>query len=121
MSTEKLTRAEEEVMQYYWDFGPNTVSKIIELMPEPKPPHSTISSITRILENKGFLDHNTYGRTHEYFPIVNKKTYKGFSLKNLIKNYFEGSPNQLVSFLVEENDLTLQELEEIKKLLKKKS
>jgi BlaI family transcriptional regulator, penicillinase repressor len=123
-SIEKLTRAEEEVMQYYWDHGPNTVSNIIELMPEPKPPHSTISSITRILETKGFLDHKTYGRTHEYFPIVDKKTYSGFSLKNLISNYFEGSANQLVSFLVEKNDLSVSELEAIKnqvvKDLKKK-
>lgn len=119
MSIEKLTKAEEEVMQYYWDFGPNTVSKIIEMMDEPKPPHSTISSITRILETKGFLDHNTYGRTHEYYPIIDKKNYSRFSIKNLLSNYFEGSVNQLVSFLVEENDLSLKELEEIRKQLKK--
>ncbi len=112
---EKLTRAEEEVMQFYWDNDLSTVSQIIELMPEPQPPHSTISSITRILETKGFLDHKTYGRTHVYFPIIQKKAYSGFSLKNLISNYFEGSANQLVSFLVEENDLSLKELEEIKK------
>lgn len=119
MSIEKLTKAEEEVMQYYWDHGPNTVSNIIELMDDPKPPHSTISSITRILESKGFLDHNTYGRTYEYYPIIDKKKYSRFSIKNLLANYFEGSVNQLVSFLVEENDLSLKELEEIKKQLKK--
>jgi BlaI family transcriptional regulator, penicillinase repressor len=119
MSIEKLTKAEEEVMQYYWDNGPNTVSNIIEMMDDPKPPHSTISSITRILESKGFLDHNTYGRTHEYYPIIDKKNYSRFSIKNLISNYFEGSVNQLVSFLVEENDLSLKELEEIRKQLKK--
>ncbi len=119
MSIDKLTKAEEEVMQYYWDFGPNTVSNIIEMMDDPKPPHSTISSITRILESKGFLDHNTYGRTHEYFVLIDKKDYSKFSIKNLISNYFEGSVNQLVSFLVEENDLSLKELEEIRKQLKK--
>jgi BlaI family transcriptional regulator, penicillinase repressor len=119
MSIDKLTKAEEEVMQYYWEYGPNTVSNIIELMEEPHPPHSTISSITRILESKGFLDHNTYGRTHEYYPIIEKKDYSKFSIKNLITQYFEGSVNQLVSFLVEENDLSLKELTEIRKQMKK--
>jgi BlaI family transcriptional regulator, penicillinase repressor len=116
---EKLTRAEEEVMQYFWDNGPSTVSQIIELMPEPKPPHSTISSITRILETKGFVDHKTYGRTHEYYAVIEKKVYSGFSLKNLISNYFDGSANQLVSFLVEENDLSVKEIEEIRSFIAK--
>lgn len=115
---QKLTKAEEEVMQYYWEFGPSTVSSIIERMEEPKPPHSTVSSITRILESKGFLDHNTYGRTHEYFPIVEKQQYSKFSIGKLVREYFGGSVSDLVSFLVKEDDLSLKELEEIKKQIK---
>lgn len=118
----KLTKAEEEVMQYLWQFGPSTVSALIEKMGEPKPPHSTVSSIIRILENKGFVDHNTYGKTHEYFSIVAKADYSKFSLRNLVSNYFNGSVNDLVSFMIEKNDLSLKDLEDInKKYTNKKS
>ena len=106
----KLTKVEEDIMQLYWDHGPNTVSAIIEHIEGEKPPHSSISSIARILEKKGFLDHNTYGRTYEYFPIVSKKSYTKFSLKSLVSNYFQGSMNDLVSFIVKEEDLILQDL-----------
>lgn len=115
---QKLTKVEEEVMQLFWQTGPSTVSGIIKLMEEPHPPHSTISSIVRILETKEFLNHNTYGRTFEYFPIIEKKDYSRFSLKKLVTNYFEGSMNELVSFLVDEKDLSLKDLEEINRKFK---
>ena len=114
---QKLTRAEEEIMQMFWEKGPSLVSALIEDMPEPKPPHSSISSIVRILEKKGFLDHKAYGKTYEYYPVISKKAYSKFSLKKLVSHYFEGSVNELVSFLVKENDLTLTELEKIKQEL----
>ena len=73
MSNEKkLTKAEEEIMQIIWRLERCTVSNILEDLGTPKPPHSSISSIVRILEKKGFVDHKTYARTHEYFPIVTK-------------------------------------------------
>jgi len=118
-SRKRLTKAEEEIMQLIWESAPCTVSQLIEQM-EPKPPHSTISSFVRILEKKGFVDHKAYGRTYEYFPIVSKKEYSSFSVKNLVSNYFEGSMNELVSFLVEENDLSIAELNELMKNLKNK-
>jgi BlaI family transcriptional regulator, penicillinase repressor len=114
MKYQKLTKAEEEIMQLIWnETEPVVVSQLIEKMEEPHPPHSTISSIVRILETKGFVDHKTYGRTHAYFAIVDKKDYSKYSLKNLVGNYFEGSVNELVSFLVKENDLSLKDLSEI--------
>ncbi len=116
-SSKRLTKAEEEIMQLIWENSPCTVSQLIEKM-ESKPPHSTISSFVRILEKKGFVDHKAYGRTHEYFPLVTKKEYSSFSLKNLVSNYFEGSMNELVSFLVKENDLSIQELNELMDELK---
>jgi BlaI family penicillinase repressor len=111
---ERLTKAEEELMHMYWEKGEATVTELITEMPEPKPPHSTISSITRILEGKGFLDHKAFGRTYVYFPVVRKEEYSKFSLRNLVSSYFEGSMNELVSFLVKENDLSLSDLEKIK-------
>lgn len=110
---QKLTKAEEEIMQMFWENGPSLVSALIEQMPDPKPPHSSVSSIVRILEKKGFLDHKAYGKTYEYFPLVSKSEYSKFSLRKLIHQYFEGSVNELVSFMVKENDLTLTELEKI--------
>ena len=112
MIDKKLTRAEEEVMQLIWSQPePCTVSDLIEQMDiDPKPPHSTVSTIVRTLERKGFVGHKTYGRTHAYYALVDKKDYTRFSLKKLVKNYFKGSHNELVSFLVKENDLNLEEL-----------
>ena len=112
---QRLTKAEEEIMQMIWDDGPSTVSQLIAKMDDPKPPHSTISSIVRILEKKEFVDHKAYGRTYEYFPVIEKKEYTGFSLKRLVSSYFQGSMKELVSFLVEEENLSLEELAELQK------
>jgi BlaI family transcriptional regulator, penicillinase repressor len=114
MQLEKLTKAEEELMQLYWEKGESTVTDLINEMPDPKPAHSTISTITRILENKGFVDHKAYGRTYVYFPIVKKEDYSRFSILALVSNYFKGSMNELVSFLVKEDELSIKDLDEIK-------
>ena len=117
----RLTKAEEEVMQGFWQYGPCTVSQLIAKTSKKNAPHSTISSIVRILENKGFVDHKTYGRTYEYFPIIQKKEYSKFSLSRLVTNYFEGSVNELVSFMVKEKNLSLDELNELIDHLEKKN
>lgn len=115
---QKLTKAEEEIMQALWEHGEQTVTSLIDRMEDPKPPHSSISSIVRILEKKEFVDHRQEGRSFVYFPIVEKKVYSRYSLRRLVSNYFEGSMNELVSFLVREEDLSLKELEAIRKKLK---
>ena len=110
----RLTRAEEEVMQLIWKQAePVTVSEMINQLPEPRPPHSTISSLVRILEKKGFVGHRAYGRTYVYFPLVELKDYKLFSISGLVRNYFKGSMNDLVSFLVKENNISLKEISEM--------
>ena len=115
---EKLTKAEEEVMQIIWVLDRCLVSDILKYMKEKlkikkQAPHSTISSIVRILEKKGFVQHKAYGRTYEYFPIVSKEAYTKRTLKKFVSDYFEGSMNRLVSFLVKEKDLDLKELTEL--------
>jgi len=114
----QLTKGEEEIMHIIWKLKNCTVSQIIATLDDPKPPHSSISSIVRILEKKGFVDHKTYGRTHDYFPIVDKKDYSKSSLKKLVSGYFGGSMNQLVSFMVKENDMSVDELNELLEKLK---
>ncbi len=115
---QKLTKAEEDIMKMLWDHGPTTVSAMIEKMEGDKPPHSTVSSIIRILEKKGFVNHKTYGRTYEYFSIIEKETYSKFSIKNLLSNYFEGSVNEMVSFLIKEEEVDIKELQKMLKNIK---
>lgn len=110
---QKLTKAEEDIMKMIWEHGPTTVSALIDKMKGEKPPHSTVSSIIRILEKKGFVDHKTYGRTYEYFAIVEKELYSKYSIKNLLSNYFEGSVNEMVSFLIKEEEVDIDELKEL--------
>ena len=111
---QKLTRAEEEIMQVIWTLGPCTVSQMIEAMgDEPKPPHSSISSLVRLIEKKGFLSHKVYGKTYEYRPAVTKEDYGKRTLGKFIADYFEGSANSLVSFLVREEKVSTEELQEL--------
>ncbi len=108
-----LTTVEEQIMQIIWKLDRCIVRDIINELEEPRPPHSTISSVVRILEKKGFVDHKAYGRTYEYFSIISKEAYSKKSLKGLAKNYFEGSMNNLVSFLVKEQEMDVKELTEL--------
>lgn len=114
----ELTRAEDQVMQILWKLEKGFVKDIIEQMPEPKPAYNTVSTIVRILETKGFVDHKAYGKTHEYFPVISKDRYTKFYLNNLIKGYFNGSFQNLVSFFAKENKLNVQDVERLLKELK---
>ena len=117
----QLTKAEEEIMHIIWRLERCIVSDILKQIKEAtgnKPPHSTISSIVRILEGKGFLSHKAYGRTYEYFPIVSKEEYTKLTLHKLVSNYFEGSMNNLVSFLVKQEKLNVDELSDMIEKLK---
>ena len=113
----ELTKAEEQVMHMLWDLGKAFVKDIIEKMPNPKPAYNTVSTIVRILETKGFIDHKAYGKTHEYFPIVSRQKYTQFYLNNMVKGYFDGSITSLVSFFAKENSMKANELEELMKKL----
>lgn len=110
---DRLTPTEEEVMQYIWQLERCTVSQILELFSGRKPPHSTVSSVVRILEKKGFVGHKAYGRTHEYFPLVEKADYSKGYVEKVVGNYFNGSVSNLVSFLVREKKIDPNELKEL--------
>ena len=109
----ELTKAEDQVMQILWDLKSCFVKDIIEQMPEPKPAYNTVSTIVRILETKGFVDHKAYGKTHEYFPLISKEKYTKFYLNNLLKGYFDGSFQNLVSFFAKENKLDGKAIEKL--------
>ncbi len=115
----KLTKAEEQVMQVIWDLKSCMVSEILDHLGEPKPPHSTISSVVRILVKKEFVGFKAYGRTHVYHPLITKENYSNRALNNFAQTYFGGSVNRLVSFLVKENDLDLKDIAELLEQLDK--
>lgn len=114
-----LTKAEEEVMQIIWQLERCLVRDVIDKLGDPDIPHSTVSSVVRILEKKGFVGHKAYGKTHEYFPLVPKEDYAKHGIMSLMEKYFGGSPKKLVSFLVQSEDLTLKELNELLKNIDK--
>jgi predicted transcriptional regulator len=115
----KLTNTEEHVMRILWDLGKAFVKDIISQYPLPKPPYNTISSVVRILEKKGFVSHNTYGNTHQYYPQISQDEYKRFYLKDALKNYFGNSFQNLVSFFAEKEEVDVQELEALIDQIKK--
>jgi BlaI family transcriptional regulator, penicillinase repressor len=111
----ELTRAEEQIMQILWKLQKAVVKDIVGEFPDPKPAYNTVSTMVRILETKGFLDHKAYGKTHEYFPLISKEEYSRYSLKNFVSGYFDGSFKNMVSFFTNESNLSIQEIDQLMK------
>ena len=109
----ELTKAEEQIMQELWLLEKAFVKEIVDKLPEPKPAYNTVSTIIRILEKKGFVDHYAYGKTHQYFPLISKTDYTKSYFKNFLSGYFSNSFQEMVSFFAKEDKMTLSELEEI--------
>ncbi|HKJ79409.1 MAG TPA: BlaI/MecI/CopY family transcriptional regulator [Prolixibacteraceae bacterium] len=109
----ELTKAEEQIMQLLWKKEKAFVKDIIEEMPEPKPAYNTVSTIIRILEKKGIVGHNAYGKTHEYYPLISRKEYTKKFMKNFMRNYFSGSFQEMVSFFAKEDNMSLSDLDEM--------
>ncbi|BFP40383.1 BlaI/MecI/CopY family transcriptional regulator [Flavobacteriaceae bacterium GF1] len=115
----QLTKAEEEVMQLLWQLKKANVTSLLEELPEPKPAYNTVSTIVRILEDKGFVDHEKVGKGHVYFPLLKKSDYSNESINKLVNGYFQGSFQSMVSFFMKKNDISISELEEILNKIKK--
>lgn len=114
-----LTKAEEQIMQVIWNLEKAFLRDIIEEIPEPKPHQNTIATILKILVEKEFVGVNVFGRMHQYYPLVSKENYSESTMKNLVKGYFEGSFSNAVSFMVKENNLSVEDLELLLSQLKK--
>jgi predicted transcriptional regulator len=112
-----LTKAEEEVMQVLWKIKKGFVKDILEHFEDPKPAYNTVSTIVRILQEKGFVTHKAYGRTHEYFPIVTKNEYSKSHLNTFVNDYFSNSFEKMVSFFAKEKSISLHEMQEIMKIM----
>ncbi len=113
----ELTKAEEQVMQILWDIKAGFVKDVRARFREPRPAITTVSTILRILQDKGFVSYRAYGKTHEYFPLVEKKTYTRLVMKGIMLKYFGNSLRQMVSFFSHEKGLSVSELEELKRII----
>ena len=116
--TTRLTKAEEQVMMVLWKLGKGFLKDIIDATPEPRPHSNTTATILKILIEKGYVDYEVLGRNNLYKPKLTKTEYGKKSINQLLKGYFEGSPAKLVSQFVNDNKLSLQELEELLKQIK---
>ena len=110
---QKLTKKEEELMQMFWEHGPMFVKDIVPLYDEPKPHFNTISTMVRTLESKGFVEHVAFGNTYRYRPIISQEEFSKGVLGNVVTRYFENSYRQVVSALIEEEKISIEELEEL--------
>ncbi len=115
---QELTERELEALEVLWKIKKGFVKDVLEEYPDPKPPYTTISSIIRILESKGYVTHKAYGKTHEYFPVVSRSQYKKSVLKSMVTRFFDGSLDHVVSFMAKENELSEKEVKEISELIK---
>ena len=116
---EKLTNKEEEIMHIIWKLEKAFVNDVIAEIKEDKPHYNTLSTIVRNLEDKGYVSHKAFGKTHQYFPIVSLEDYKKKFMKAAITNYFNNSYKNVVSFFAEEEKISVDELKEIIDLIEK--
>ena len=113
----ELTRAEEQIMQILWELKQAFVKDVVAHLPKPKPATTTVSTIIRILEGKGFVDHEAFGTTHRYFPVVSIEEYKDFATGKLLNSYFGNSVENMFSFFLKQDKVDLKEADEILKLI----
>lgn len=117
---QKLTNKEEEIMQILWKLKKAFVKEVMAEITEETPHYNTLSTIIRNLEDKGYVGHNAYGNTHQYFPKVSIEDYRKRFMKNAIENYFNSSYKNLVSFFAEEEKISADELREILEIIENK-
>jgi BlaI family transcriptional regulator, penicillinase repressor len=113
----ELTRAEEQIMQILWKIGKGFVNDILDRFPDPKPAYNTVSTIVRILEKKGFVKYTALGKSHQYYPAISKKDYTRSYMRRFVDNYFGNSYKEMVSFFTQEENLSVEEMDAIRKFM----
>ena len=108
-------------MNILWRLKKALVWDIIAEMDDPKPPYNTVSSAVRKLEKEGIVGYESFGKTHRYFPVLKKSDYRKLSFRRFMDHYFSSSPEELLSFFVEEESITPEELDEVLAKIKKKA
>ena len=116
----RLTSKEDEILGYFWAKGPLFVGELLDLQEEPKPHYNTLSTIVRTLEEKGYIGYKVFGNTHQYYALISEDEYRKKTLKQVVDKYFDNSYTRVVSTLIEEEALTLDELQELIQQIKNK-
>ena len=114
----ELTRGEEEIMRIIWQLGDAVVSEIIDRTAEPRPKYTTVATFLKILENKGFLTHKAEGKSHRYYPLVDRERYARGVMSSMLSSYFDGSLAQLVSFFSRHETIPTDEQAEILEIIR---
>jgi len=109
----RLTKAEEQIMQKLWEMDEAVVKDIVDRFDDPKPAYTTVATVMKVLEKKGFVSHRNEGNTHLFKPEISRTEYTKYQLSNLLLNYFNGSFPKMATFFARENDLSIKELEDI--------
>lgn len=115
----EITKAQEEILMALWKIEKGAVSDVLDALPEPKPAYNTVATVLKVLENKGYVDHKTYGKTNVYFALISKSKYAGFHAKNILRDLYDQSLKQMVSPFLNSKKISLNELEELKILIEK--
>lgn len=113
----ELTKAEEQLMKYLWKLERAFLKDIVEQYPEPRPAYTTISTVVNVLVRKKMVNFKTFGKSREYFPTLSRQQYLTHSFKGLLSRFFEGSPKQFASFFASDQNLSIPELEDIRKMI----
>ncbi len=113
----QLSKTEEQLMQYLWKRKKAFLKDLLEDFPEPKPATTTVATLLKRINDKGFIDYKLFGKSREYFPLIKKTDYFSNHVNGLIKNFFNDSASQFASFFTKETNLSTEELEELKKVI----
>lgn len=108
-----LTPKEEEIMGFLWSNGPLFVRQMLEFYNEPRPHFNTVSTFVRILEAKGFVGHKAIGNSHQYYALISEDEFRQKTLKGIVSKYFNNSYVGVVSSLVKEEEISIDELKEL--------
>lgn len=105
-------------MQVYWELGKAFIKEVIPHLPDPKPHYNSVATMVKILEDKGFLDHEAIGNLYRYFPVISKEDYQKHAMKDIVKQYFDNSYSRMLAFFAKEQNIGEDELKEILEMIK---
>jgi BlaI family transcriptional regulator, penicillinase repressor len=114
----KLAKREEQIMQAFWDLGRSFIKEIIPQLPDPKPHYNSVATMVKILEEKGFLGHESVGNVYQYYPIVSREEYQQHAMKDIVSQYFDNSYPRMLAFFAKQQNLSEAELNEIIQMIK---
>lgn len=115
---QKLAKREEQIMQVFWNLEKAFIKEVIPELPDPKPHYNSVATMVKILEEKGFLSHESVGNIFRYFPVITKEDYQKHAMKDIVSQYFDNSYPSMLAFFAKEQKISDSELNEILEIIK---